>query len=130
MRRFRLVWLVAIAFVMCAREGSAGEGDTRITDPAMLTRLGFPSDASNVYLARDAVLDQKSSPTDPEEFGTTDFGWTTVLGNQHHPWISGTITLSGNRPGSEASPTLAARTLSTRSSNYPAVRFSSRSRFS
>jgi hypothetical protein len=67
---------------------SAGEGDTLITDPALLTRLGFPSDARNVYLAKGAVLDQKSSPAEPKEFGTDDFGWTVVLGNQHQPQSS------------------------------------------
>jgi hypothetical protein len=85
MRRFGLVLLVAITAALSARVGSAGEGDTLITDPALLTRLGFPPDARNVYLAKGAVLDQKSSLAAPEEFGTEDFGWTTVLGNQHHP---------------------------------------------
>jgi hypothetical protein len=63
----------------------ADEGDTLITDPGLLARFGFPHDARNVYLAKGAVLNQRSSPAEPEEFGTTDFGWTTVLGNQHHP---------------------------------------------
>jgi hypothetical protein len=65
--------------------GSAGEGDTLITDPALLKRLGFPPDARNVYLAKGAVLDQRSSPAEPKEFGTADLGWTTVLGSDHHP---------------------------------------------
>ncbi|HEY7370274.1 MAG TPA: S-layer homology domain-containing protein, partial [Thermoanaerobaculia bacterium] len=61
------------------------EGDTLITDPDLLARLGFSRDARNVYLAKGAVLDQRSSPAEPKEFGTADFGWTTILGNQHTP---------------------------------------------
>jgi hypothetical protein len=68
-----------------AAAASAGEGDTLITDPDVLERHGFPRDARNVYLARGAVLDQENSLAEPEEFGTADFGWTTVLGNHHHP---------------------------------------------
>jgi hypothetical protein len=85
MRRFSLVLLATIAAALSDRVGYAAEGDTLITDPVLLTRLGFPSDARNVYLAKGAVLDQKSSPAGPKEFGTNDFGWTTVLGMQHHP---------------------------------------------
>jgi hypothetical protein len=92
MRRFRLALFFAITAALFARVGSAGEGDTLITDPDLLARLGFPSDARNVYLAKGAVLDQKSSsPTEPEEFGTADSGWTTVLGNQHHPREHATV---------------------------------------
>jgi hypothetical protein len=76
---------------------SAGEGDTLITDPALLTRLGFPSDARNVYLAKGAVLDQRSSPAEAKEFGTDDSGWTTVLGNQHH--AASSFTLYEAAPG-------------------------------
>jgi hypothetical protein len=88
MRRFRLVLLVALAAALSAPVGYAAEGDTLITDPVLLTRLGFPSDARNVYLAKGAVLDQKSSPAEPKEFGTADSGWTTILGSQHQPFSS------------------------------------------
>jgi hypothetical protein len=77
-----LLGLVAAAVLLSPR-ASAQEGDTLITDPALLVRLGLPPDARNVNLAKGAVLDQKSSPAEPEEFGTTDFGWTTVVGSEH-----------------------------------------------
>jgi hypothetical protein len=86
MRRFGLVLLATIAAALSDRVGYAAEGDTLITDPVLLTRLGFPSDARNVYLARGAVLNQRSTPAEPKEYGTDDFGWTTVLGNQHNPF--------------------------------------------
>jgi hypothetical protein len=78
--------LTLLVFVLAvASRAVAAEGDALITDPDLLARLGFPRDARNVYLARGALLNQRSLPSSPEEFGTQDFGWTTVLGNQHHP---------------------------------------------
>jgi hypothetical protein len=99
MRRLRLTSIVVLAAALSARVGSAGEGDTLITDPELLARLGFPADARNVYLAKGAVLDQRSSPAEPEEFGTTDFGWTTVLGNQHHPLPFPNLPVYGSLSG-------------------------------
>jgi hypothetical protein len=83
--------LLAIILVLAAAgNAGAGEGDTLITDSAVLKRLGFPPDARNIYLAKGAVIGQKSSsPAEPAEFGTADFGWTTLLGNQHIPWAGG-----------------------------------------
>jgi hypothetical protein len=87
---------LALLFVSLAAHATAGEGDTPITDPDLLVRLGFPADARDVYLAKGAVIGQKSSATVPHEFGTTDFGWTTVLGDQHHPRAGGSAYLPGS----------------------------------
>jgi hypothetical protein len=83
MRRPHQIILVSAIALCLSAAVSAQKGDTLITDPALLKRLGFAADARNVYLAKGAVLGQKSAPADPGEFGTADFGWTTVLGSQH-----------------------------------------------
>jgi hypothetical protein len=80
--RSRSLLLLFLALAVASR-AVAAEGDTRITDPDLLARLGCPRDARNVFLARGAVLHQEASPSAPKEFGG-DVGWTTVLGNQHH----------------------------------------------
>jgi hypothetical protein len=84
MSRLRLTVLLFCLACCLGSAARADDGDMLITDPVLLRRLGFPPDARNVYLAKGAVLDQKSSPAQPEEFGTADSGWTTVLGMQHH----------------------------------------------
>jgi hypothetical protein len=99
MRGFCLALLIATAAVLSGRVASAGEGDTPITDPALLSRLGFPPTARNVYLAKGAILDQRSSPANTKEFGTEDFGWTTVLGNQHHPLPFPSLPVYGSLAG-------------------------------
>jgi hypothetical protein len=101
MRRLHQIALLSAIAVSLSAAVSAQEGDTLITDPTLLTRLGFPPDARNVYLAKGAVLDQESSPAEPEEFGTTDFGWTTVLGNQHNNL--GTSTVYSTQSGGTGS---------------------------
>lgn len=96
MRHSLRVSALVVLLASLAVIASAGEGDTLIIDPALLTRLGLPADARNVYLAKGAVLDQKSSPAEPDEFGTSDSGWTTVLGSQHLP--HGSATEYGTMP--------------------------------
>jgi hypothetical protein len=85
--RSRVLSAILVVLVVAAKAG-ASEGATLITDPDLLARLGFPRDARNVYLAKGALLDQNSTPGAPEEFGTADYGWTTVLGAHHFPETS------------------------------------------
>lgn len=85
MPRNRLTLLFFCLASCLGAAARAGEGDTLITDPDLLARLGFSPNARNVFLAKGAVLDQKELRAAPEEFGITSGGWTTVLGNQHNP---------------------------------------------
>jgi hypothetical protein len=83
MTRNRLIVLL-FCLIPCLAHGAPPDDDaTLLTDAEQLARLGFPADARNVYLAAGVELERASMRHEPEEFGTLDAGFTTVLGNQH-----------------------------------------------
>jgi hypothetical protein len=85
MPRNRLM-VLSVCLIPCLATAALAEDDaTLLTDPVQLTRLGFPADARNVYVAKGVDLDRPVRSSAPKEFGTVDSGWTTVLGTGHHP---------------------------------------------
>jgi hypothetical protein len=82
--RCRVSLLLGLAFAAVLLPGMAGAQPRRlVTDPEVLARLGFPASTRSVFLAEGVDLDRTSQSLAPEEFGTADEGWTTVLGNGH-----------------------------------------------
>jgi hypothetical protein len=95
--RRRISPLLALAFASALAPRLAGaEPRTLVTDPELLTRLGFPPDARNIYLAEGVSFNPARATSALGEFGTADSGWITILGAQHSARASSTYdTVSG-----------------------------------
>ncbi len=78
--RVRIACLLTTALVWTA----AGRAENvRVTDPAMLERMGFSRDA-NVFIADGAVLNP-ASPGPSPQFGTSAQSSTTTMGSMFRP---------------------------------------------
>ena len=76
----------------------AVDGDTVVTDPRALVSMGFPPDATGVFIAKGALLDQKGGGS-PQEFGIASSSYVMIPGNQFMPRATssfGTFTGRGD----------------------------------
>ena len=99
MTRIGRAFSLSLLFVLARPLAFAGDGDTLITDPKALVAMGFPPDATDVYLARGALLDQKPGIRSPTSSAPRIPATPWIPGNDFMPGATssfGTFTGRGD----------------------------------